>query len=178
MAVVVNKTDYQQLQGSDFSSRKVEQTTVIAQFTRTAVDVPNDCFLQSNHFIKCTNVVKKGRKLCKFLYGRWMWQIHFWKLYIVYCIACFFVWVHLAVAIVIFLSSFPLFCLSVQYIVICSVCRSCDEFKEIDERAMKYMNSARKRSWAMVLLSTAQIFWALFWVIMGAASNGSVITAL
>ena len=124
MAVVVNKTGYQQIQGGDFSSRRVEQTTVTAQFTGTDVDIPNNCFLNSNHFIECTNGMLEGKKLRKFWYYRWMWQLHVCKLYVLYCIACFFVWIHLGVAIGMFIGSLLLLALSCQYITVLAVTRS------------------------------------------------------
>ena len=119
MAIVVNQTDCQQLEGNDISSRNaVEQTTVSAQFMGIEVDITKDCFLWSNDCIKCTGGMAEGKRLRKFWYRCWMWQSCVCKLYIVYCFACFFVWIHLVVAVGIFIGSFLFFVLSCQYITI------------------------------------------------------------
>ena len=44
------------------------------------------------------------------------------KLYVAYCVACFFVWIHLGVAIGVFICSFLVFILACQYGTVC--CRS------------------------------------------------------
>ena len=97
----------------------------------------------------------------------------------VYCIACFFAWVHLAVAIVIFVASFLLFILSFQFILVCLASCFCTELEMIDPRIVKYMNLATKRSVAMFVVSVAQLGWALLGIYMylGAYNNGSVLTS-
>ena len=121
MAVVVSKTGRQEVQSTDFSAKKVEQTTVSAKFTGKKVNIPKDCFLWSNHFIECTNGYLEGKKkLHKFWYRSWMFYLCINQLYVAYCFACFFVWIHLGFAIGVFICSLLLFTLGCQYIMVCS----------------------------------------------------------
>lgn len=60
------------------------------------------------------------KKLHKFWYPNWMFHLWDCELYVYYCIACFLVWIHLGVAIGVFICSFLLFILACQYITVCS----------------------------------------------------------
>ena len=80
-----------------------------------------------------------------------------------------------------FIASFLLYMLSFQYILIRLASCICTELEVIDPRAVKYMNSAKRHSVAMFVLSIAQLGWALLGIYMymylGAYSNGSVFTS-
>ena len=130
MAVVVKEIDCQQLEGSEFRVRKVEQTTVTVRFTGIPVEIPDDCFLLSNHYIECTSRVLKGKKLQKFWYHRWMWPLgicafgdvktfSILRYQVVYCVVAFFIWESLCVAMGMFIIGFLAFLLSCQYITVC-----------------------------------------------------------
>ena len=144
MALVVNKADHQQVEASNFSAGRAEQTTIKAKFTGETVHIPDDCFLKSNHYIKTTNGLLEGKKLRKFWYIRYMW-----RLYALYCIICIFAWVHLGFALGVFIGSLLLFLLSCQYVKVSCISLRCvkkqpvidglsslNEFVEVDVKRL------------------------------------------